>query len=281
MGVACQNWAILGKELATHHCSPSISANRWSIVFGVMSDRVQVGNVFKYVLFGLREAVKACWYRAALVKLRLGHRSCTIMSRHIAHACLGENVVILQRARLNNVSLGRFSYVGCDSSLSNVDVGSFCSIGPHVKIGLGRHPSRTFVSTYPGFFSDQNTGCPISFRKDKVFDDSARKTIIGNDVWIGTDVIIPGGVRIGTGAIVAAGSVVVKDVPPYAVAGGNPAKIIRSRFTDVQVEALLTSEWWNWPIDQISKNAEWFLDIETFTAMVDQVSSEKRPRCRS
>lgn len=202
------------------------------------------------------------------MKLRIDNPDCTIMSRNVYDVRLGKNVVILERACLSNVCMGNFSYVGCDSMLGNVDVGNFCSIGPDVKIGLSRHPSRTFVSSYPAFYSNQNLGCPQSFRDDKIFDDSVPKTSIGNDVWIGSNVIIPGGVRIDTGAMVAAGSVVVNDVPPYAIVGGNPAKVIRLRFSDEQIEFLLASEWWNWPIDKISQNVEVFSDIEKFKAIV-------------
>jgi acetyltransferase-like isoleucine patch superfamily enzyme len=226
-------------------------------------------NLFNYLFWGLRKAVGACWRYAVLVKLRIDNPDCTIMSRKIYEVRLGKNVVILDRASLSKVSMGNFSYVGCDSSLCNVDVGNFCSIGPDVKIGLSRHPSRTFVSSYPAFYCNHNTGCPLSFREDKIFDDSAPKTSIGNDVWIGSNVIIPGGVRIGTGAMVAAGSVVVNDVPPYAIVGGNPAKVIRLRFSDEQIEILLASEWWNWPIDKISRNADEFSDIEKFKAIVN------------
>jgi len=69
--------------------------------------------------------------------------------------------------------------------------------------------------------------------------------------------------------MVAAGSVVVKDVPPYAIVGGNPAKVIRFRFSDEQIEILLASEWWNWPIDKISRNLVGFSDIEKFKAIVN------------
>jgi acetyltransferase-like isoleucine patch superfamily enzyme len=217
----------------------------------------------------LRKAVGACRRYAALVKLRIDNPGCTIRSRCIYDARLGKNVAILDRVILSQVCMGNFSYVGCDSSLWNVDVGNFSSIGPDVKIGLARHPSRTFVSTYPAFYSNDNGGCPLSFREKKIFDDSVPKTSIGNDVWIGSNVIIPGGIRIGTGAIVAAGSVVVNDVPPYAVVGGNPAKVIRHRFSDEQIEILLASEWWNWSIDKISRNADEFSDIEKFKAIVN------------
>lgn len=221
------------------------------------------------VLLGLREAVRAYRLHSRLEKLRREHPNCTITSQNIYDASLGEMVAILDRAYLHKVCMGSFSYVGCDSSLHNVDIGNFCSIGSYVKIGLARHPSRTFVSTYPGFYSNQNTGCPLSFRKDKVFDDSEPKTSIGNDVWIGTHVIIPGGVRISTGAIVAAGSVVVKDVPPYAVVGGNPANIIRFRFSDEQIKVLLALEWWNWSLEKILHHVECFTDVEKLRAIAE------------
>lgn len=104
----------------------------------------------------------------------------------------------------------------------------------------------------------------MPFREDKIFDDSTPKTILANDIWIGANAIIPGGIRIGTGAIVAAGAVVVKDVPPYAIVGGNPAKIIRYRFSEEQIKALLESEWWDWPIEKIRQHIDGFSDIEKF-----------------
>jgi acetyltransferase-like isoleucine patch superfamily enzyme len=232
---------------------------------------VQVGNPLKYILLGLREAVTEYRRDAALSKLRLGNPSCVIRSQNLSEVNLGENVVILEGVSLKKVSLGSFSYVGCSSSLSNADVENFCSIGPNVKLGLAKHPSRTFVSTHPAFYSNQNAGCPLSFRKDKVFDDSVPATNIGSDVWIGANVIIPGGICIGTGAIVAAGSVVVKDVPPYAVVGGNPAQIIRYRFTGEQIEFLLASEWWKWPVETIRRNVEVFMNIEGFKTSVNEV----------
>lgn len=204
-----------------------------------------------------------------LVRLRVDHPSCTIRTRHIRDVRLGENIVIFDRAILNHVRIESFSYVSCDSTLINVEVGKFCSVGPNVIIGLAQHPSKTLVSSYPAFYSNYNEGCPLSFRDDKVFDDSAQKTCLGNDVWIGSNAIIPGGIRVGTGAIVAAGSVVVKDVPAYAIVGGNPAKVIRLRFSDEQIEMLLASEWWNWPIEKLRHHADSFVDVEKFRAAVD------------
>lgn len=221
-------------------------------------------GLFKLV-FGLLRRIGAARQRdAALESLRTENPGCTIMSTDLHDVHIGENVAILNGVHLEHVSMGNFSYVSNYSRLVNVNVGSFCSIGPHVQIGLAPHPSRIFVSTYPAFYSDYNEGCPRSFRKNKVFNDAVPETGIGNDVWIGSDVIIPGGIKIGTGAIVATGSVVVKDVPPYAVVGGNPAKIIRYRFSEEQIKALLESEWWNWPIEKIRQHVDDFSDFEKF-----------------
>jgi len=205
---------------------------------------------------------------AALERLRTENPGCTIMSADLHDVHIGENVAILNGVHLEHVSMGNFSYVSNYSWLDNVNVGSFCSIGPHVQIGLGPHPSRIFVSTYPAFYSDYNEGCPLSFRKNKIFNDAVPGTGIGNDVWIGSNVIIPGGIQIGTGAIVATGSIVVKDVPPYAVVGGNPAKIIRYRFSEEQIKALLESEWWDWPFEKIRQHADDFSDVEKFLKVI-------------
>jgi acetyltransferase-like isoleucine patch superfamily enzyme len=145
-----------------------------------------------------------------------------------------------------------------------------------VQIGLAKHPSKTFVSTYPAFYSNDNDGCPSKFREEKTFDDSVPKTSIGNDVWIGSNVTIPGGIEIGNGVIVAAGSVVVKDVPPYVIVGGNPAKVIRHRFTDEQIKILLASEWWNWSIDTIRQHIDAFSDIERFKEIVESIAGYRK-----
>ena len=91
-----------------------------------------------------------------------------------------------------------------------------------------------------------------------------RYVIIGNDVWIGEGVTIKGGIKIGDGAIIAMNSCVTKDVPPYAIVGGVPAKIIRYRFTDEQIRLLLDFQWWNKPIDWIQLHADEFENISDF-----------------
>ena len=120
-----------------------------------------------------------------------------------------------------------------------------------MRIGLGGHPLN-LISTNSIFYSENKTAirndwrCKISFNEHK-------PTKIGNDVWIGEFVTIVGGVNIGDGAVIATKSVVTKDVPPYAIVGGIPAKVIKYRFDEETIGALLQSKWWDLPDDEIGK----------------------------
>ena len=204
-----------------------------------------------------------------LEKLRRMHPTCVFEAGcGLSDVDLGRYVAVLSNARVFNSTIGDFSYVGRGADISGISIGRFCSIGPNVKIGLGSHPTRGFVSTHPVFYSVANSGCVLPFRSDKVYDDSVRRTILGNDVWIGANVIMPGGITVGTGAVIAAGSVVVKDVPPYAVVGGNPAQTIRYRFTDAEIQRLLASEWWNWSMERLQRDVDTFTDINRFLSAI-------------
>ena len=97
-----------------------------------------------------------------------------------------------------------------------------------------------------------------------MFQVSERKgdTIIGNDVWIGMEAVIMPGVKIGDGAIIGARSVVVKDVEPYTIVGGNPAKPLKKRFSDSTIETLQDIQWWNWPVEKVESNLETILSMD-------------------
>jgi chloramphenicol O-acetyltransferase type B len=127
-----------------------------------------------------------------------------------------------------------------------VTIGSFCSIGPNVQIITGGiHPSD-WVSTYP---------FRIQWRMPGAYQDGMPTTrgevVIGNDVWLGTDSVALSGVRIGDGSVVATRAVVTRDVPPYAVVAGSPARVIRYRFPPEVIERLLEIAWWNWDDDAV------------------------------
>lgn len=125
-----------------------------------------------------------------------------------------------------------------------VKIGNFCSIADGLQIIMrGDHHSE-WVTTFPFMCFWKNGSLPKNIPCQGK---SKGKVIIGNDVWIGLDVLILSGVTIGDGAIVGARSVVTKDVPPYAIAAGNPARVVKYRFDEATIQKLLRIAWWNWP----------------------------------
>jgi acetyltransferase-like isoleucine patch superfamily enzyme len=163
---------------------------------------------------------------------------------------------------INDSKIGRHTYV-VNARIVSAQIGAFCSIGPEVNIGgLGSHPIN-WVSTHPAFYSTrQQSG--KTFALTDLFDE-LRPNKIGNDVWIGARVLILDGVNIGDGAIVAAGTVVTKDVPPYAIVGGVAAKVIRFRFDSAVIDALLKWQWWNLPDDVLARLALQFCESSDLT----------------
>ena len=131
-------------------------------------------------------------------------------------------------------------------------IGKFCSIASNCKIYTGRGGHRKeFVSTYP-FGAIYNNVFPNDFSRLLVEDKG--NVIIENDVWVGQNVTIMPGVCIGSGSIIANNSHVIKSCPPYSIIGGNPAKIIKKRFSESQIEKLLEIKWWDWNNEKINKN---------------------------
>lgn len=134
-------------------------------------------------------------------------------------------------------------------------IGKFCQLAYGTKFLLSdaNHQMSGF-STFPFFiFGQIAKGCP-EWKDYKVDLKNTGDTLVGNDVWFGHEAMIMPKVTIGDGAIIAARSVVTKDVPPYTIVGGNPATIIRKRFSDQVIENLLKIQWWNWEYDKITKN---------------------------
>jgi acetyltransferase-like isoleucine patch superfamily enzyme len=126
-------------------------------------------------------------------------------------------------------------------------VGAFCSIADEVCIFLGGDHRTDWVTTYPfPSFRDSARHVPGHCR-------SRGDVVIGHDVWIGQRALILSGVTIGNGAVIAAGAVVTRDVPPYSIAGGNPAHVIRPRFSDREIALLEQLRWWDWTDDQIDR----------------------------
>jgi chloramphenicol O-acetyltransferase type B len=158
------------------------------------------------------------------------------------------------------ITVGDFTYGRARCVLYHhtdlVDIGKFCSIGEDTIIFGGGEHHLDWVTTYPlrAAFDD-----PLAYKDGHPY--SKGRTIIGNDVFIGMGSLILSGVTIGDGAVLGARSVVTKDVPPYCVAAGNPARIIRKRFTDDQIQALLEIKWWDWPKEKIIESTSLLCSI--------------------
>jgi virginiamycin A acetyltransferase len=133
-------------------------------------------------------------------------------------------------------------------------IGKYCALAAGTRfIMAGANHFTGGVSTFPfGIFG----GAWQDSTMDIVMSAPSRgDTVVGNDVWLGYSTLVMPGVTIGDGAIVAAGSVVVSDVPPYSVAGGNPARVIRPRFSDADIARLLRAAWWDWPVEAVTQHA--------------------------
>ncbi|SHJ39239.1 virginiamycin A acetyltransferase [Clostridium cavendishii DSM 21758] len=133
-------------------------------------------------------------------------------------------------------------------------IGKFCSIACRAKflMNSGNHNLNSLSTyTFPIFYEEWNTNLSIKDAWNNKGD-----IIIGNDVWIGYEAIIMSGVTIGDGAVIGTRAVVTKDVPPYSIVGGIPAKVIKKRFSDEVISKLLTLKWWDWPYEKIQKNIQ-------------------------
>lgn len=167
---------------------------------------------------------------------------------------IADHTHILSNSIITRSEIGEYSYVGKSCTIQNTEIGKFCSFASGLFMGTGTHPIDLF-STSTLFYRVENTFGISVVKQDMDFEEY-QKIEVGNDVWIGTRAMIMDGVKIGHGAIVAANAVVTKDVPPYAIVGGVPARIIKYRFGEDRIKELMDSEWWDWPLEEINEKMD-------------------------
>ena len=217
-----------------------------------------IKNVIKYLIYKFK-------YRNKNVRLPFSARF-----SGTDFACEGSNVFGDNVIFKGEIGFG--SYIGKNSVL-NAKIGRYCSISSNVYSISGIHPSSSFVSTHPSFYSTKKQAGFSYVERDlfseDVFVDAKRRVVeIGNDVWIGSNVLLMPGIHIGDGSIIASGAVVTKDVSPYSIVGGVPAKIIRYRFTGEQIEKLQGLKWWNRSPKWLKENAKYFDNIDQNLEMI-------------
>lgn len=177
--------------------------------------------------------------------------------------------------------MGFGSYIAKQSNLV-AKIGRFSSIGSYVRFNTGIHPYDTFVSSSPVFYSVSKQKLGGSFTDIQFFDehryadpDKKYGVLIGNDCWIGDGVFFTGGVTIGDGAVILAHAVITKDVPPYSIVGGIPAKIIKYRFDKETIDFLLKFKWWDKDESWLRNNISLMLDIDKFKNKFNSATVKK------
>lgn len=175
-------------------------------------------------------------------------------------------------------AIGFATYIGANCTMDMVTVGKYCAIGSNVHVIAATHPTKQFVSIHPAFYSTRKQAGftyvdECKFEEFKYVERGEKTVVIENDVWIGDNVSILGGVTIHDGAIIGAGAVVTKDVEPYTIVGGVPAKTIGKRFEQYQIEWLLNFKWWNKSHEWIKLHQAEFVSIDKF---IKNICEDKR-----
>lgn len=183
---------------------------------------------------------------------------------------IAKSAYIYRGVKIKNSDVGEHTYIAANTDVEKAIIGKYCSIADHCRIGMSGH-SLDYLSTSPIFTRTINALQERWIESDILLHKSEEERVfIGNDVWVGSHALIKGGIHIGDGACIAAGAVVVKDVPPYAIVGGVPAKVIRYRFSQDVIEELLHLKWWDMDEDFLKRHIAFF---QTDRIEVDSIKS--------
>lgn len=196
------------------------------------------------------------FFRSLISIKKITYRHVSLFALWDNRSCFSKYSHILRGAKLNNVKVGKYSRVGINCQITNADVGNFTAIGKDSVLGLGQHPTN-YLTSHSIFYKKGNWGwhddwiAPIDFIEEK-------RIHIGNDVWIGRHCMVMDGVTIGDGVTVAAGAIVTKDIPPFAIVGGVPAKVIKYKYSQEIIDRLEEIKWWNLSDEVITKVIDLF-----------------------
>lgn len=195
--------------------------------------------------------------------VRLKNPSCTIDAEILAKDVQFEDHVTVESGcYIGTKKIGKYTFIGLNSYVdkSTDSIGRFCSIAMNSRISLNNHP-LDWVSTHPFTYNKKYGFVSDNIKIENV---NTKKTTIGNDAWIGTNVSILSGITIGNGAVIGAHSLVTKDVEPYSIVRGTPAQHIRFRFDEATIKKLLDTAWWNWDNKKLKKHITQFRDPGDF-----------------
>ena len=206
---------------------------------------------------------------AEVIKSKIGSYAFIDKYTRVEHSALGDRVRLERNNQIVYSNLGRYCYTGGNTIIKNADLGSFNSIAWNVSIGGNTHDLNHITTHSFLVYSKWNMGGDGNWGFVK------KKCEIGHDVWIGASANILRGVSIGNGAVIGAASVVTRDVPPYAIVVGNPARVIRLRCKEEWIERLQQLRWWELPEEIIRENLALF-QAELTMDVIKQIEEIKQ-----
>lgn len=203
----------------------------------------------------------------------LGHQTAIGDDTVIISSFFESNCAINRRNFIQDSKVGRYTYTGQNTTIRAASIGRFCSISWNVSIG-GKDHATDYVSNGSIWaFHNMDGNKPLGKFE---YSENQPDCQISNDVWIATNAVILRNVKIGDGAVIGAGAIVTRDVDPYTIVAGVPAKPIRKRFNDQISAALQEIQWWNWPADVIRKNIDIIYKKKVDMSVIEQLMAIKK-----